>query len=170
MSEIENNRTSLNFSDIPLKTYVEEIVTDFIPQAEKKGLQLDFSCISSAEIINTDQQKLKFILINLISNALKFTDTGSVHVEYSIKDNDFTLKVTDTGIGVAPEYINEIFIPFFQVDRGYERKYRGNGLGLAICKSYIDMLHGSISFESTGGDGSTFTVRFPVTKKEPFNL
>jgi CheY-like chemotaxis protein len=113
-------------------------------------------------MINTDELKLKQILVNLLDNALKFTDKGSIKFGYTMPENGYiTFFVSDTGLGIEPEYQQVIFERFRQAEISDRNKYKGTGLGLAICKGNAELLNGSLWMESIPGKGSTFYCRLP---------
>jgi signal transduction histidine kinase len=114
--------------------------------------------------ITSDRQKVKQILLNLLSNALKFTHHGGVTIAARAhrKDRNVTLTVTDSGIGIAPPDQERIFEDFRQLDNSPTRAYGGTGLGLSICRRLAQMLDGQISVQSTVGKGSTFLLTLPI--------
>jgi signal transduction histidine kinase len=111
----------------------------------------------------SDRQKVKQIIVNLLSNALKFTHEGgiAITVDYARRDRTASVAVTDTGIGIAPEHHEKIFEDFRQVDDSPSRQYGGTGLGLAICRRLATALGGRITLESKMDVGSTFTLTVP---------
>jgi len=113
--------------------------------------------------VSTDRQKVKQILLNLVSNALKFTHQGSITIQarQSRRDRTLTLSVADTGIGIAPADQDKIFEDFRQLDNSPTRAYGGTGLGLSICRRLAQMLNGRLAVESRLGKGSTFTLTLP---------
>jgi signal transduction histidine kinase len=112
--------------------------------------------------VRTDGTKVKQILTNLVSNAVKFTHQGQVDVSVSaVPGGGCTIAVRDTGIGIKPEHMQVIFEEFRQLDGSYTRQFGGSGLGLAIARRFAEMLGGDLSVESTEGVGSTFTLRLP---------
>jgi signal transduction histidine kinase len=117
--------------------------------------------------VRSDRQKVKQILLNLLSNALKFTPAGSVTVSaaYDARSNQMVMAVRDTGVGIAEEDQGRVFEDFRQLDSSPARGYGGTGLGLSICRRLSHMLGGSIELESQLGRGSTFTLRIPVKVK-----
>ncbi|HET6934109.1 MAG TPA: MASE1 domain-containing protein [Candidatus Angelobacter sp.] len=152
--------------DFDLRTTVEEALDLFAKSAQRKGLEL--GCLLHAEVptaLRGDPGRLHQILINLLGNAVKFTQQGEVmmHVTRKRESADRTLiefAVVDTGIGIAPEVQERLFKPFSQADTSTTRKFGGTGLGLAICKQLVERMGGQIGIESTPGQGSTF--RFTV--------
>lgn len=134
--------------------------------ATSKGLALTSEVESDVPpVIMGDVLRLQQILFNLTSNALKFTEKGSVHAHIFLPDEDhWVLEVTDTGIGIEPEVQAQVFAPFWQVDSSATRQYRGSGLGLAIVKQLSDLMGGVITLKSQPGQGSTFTIVFPLEK------
>jgi CheY-like chemotaxis protein len=136
-------------------------------RAEAKGIRLSAKCIGALpEQIKTDPTRLRQILINLIGNAIKFTDHGSVAVHVSLVDPFFAPKlkfaVTDTGIGMNEGEIARLFQPFTQANESTTRRFGGTGLGLTICKRLVEMLSGTIAVESEPGIGSTFSFAIPI--------
>jgi signal transduction histidine kinase len=111
--------------------------------------------------LRTDPGKLRLILRNLLSNALKFTEAGSVSLVVTSEDNGVSIAITDTGVGIPTHALSEIFEPFYQVTDVNEPRRGGVGLGLHIVKRLLDLLGGRITVDSEYGRGSTFTVRLP---------
>ncbi|MDH5752064.1 MAG: ATP-binding protein [Deltaproteobacteria bacterium] len=134
-------------------------------QAQKKGLAFSLEVAPGVpQVLVGDELRLQQVLVNLLANGVKFTRQGSVSLRVSARplDNnrhELTLLVQDTGIGLSPEQIENLFQPFYQVDNTARRAHEGTGLGLSITKGIIDLLGGSISLDSQPGQGSTFTVR-----------
>ena len=115
-------------------------------------------------IINTDEGKLKHILINLLDNAVKFTNNGNVEFGYTLKQDKITFYVKDTGIGIDKKNQDKIFTRFFQTEEINTRRFTGAGIGLAIVKGYINALNGSIWVESESGIGAAFYFSVPNMK------
>jgi PAS domain S-box-containing protein len=165
-SKIESGRLTLETIDFDLRTTIEEVLDLFAEPAQRKGLEL--GCLLHAEVptaLQGDPGRLRQIFINLIGNALKFTQQGEVmiYVTRGEETADRTLiefAVTDTGIGIAPEVQAHLFKPFSQADTSTTRQFGGTGLGLAICKQLVEQMGGQIGIESALGHGSTF--RFTV--------
>ena len=139
---------------------------DFGTKASQKGidLRLDVSYHNPDVILENDSYRIKQILNNLISNALKFTNDGYIEIGYKTEDGWIEFRVKDTGIGIAPEYHQSIFERFRQVDTAKTRKYGGNGLGLAISKNLVELLGGNIWVESEPGKYSEFYFTIPIQK------
>lgn len=164
MAEIETGQTELQLQELNIEEFTGDIISEFSLFAENKNLDFLFNCNIAKKqlIVKTDAQKLRFILNNLINNALKFTDNGSVTVKCFIVATLLTFSVTDSGIGIENKFLDDIFKPFFQVNSGWNSRVRGNGLGLSICKSYCEILGGTIKVVSYPGKGSEFTVQLPL--------
>jgi two-component system sensor histidine kinase BarA len=112
--------------------------------------------------LNTDREKLRQIIVNLLGNAAKFTERGEIRIYASEQNESLKLVVSDTGIGIEKKDLDQIFEKFHQGDLSITRKYRGTGLGLAIVKKFVNVLGGEVSVESEVGKGSTFTVTLPL--------
>jgi len=136
--------------------------------AEAKNLHFSFSIDDNLPVsIVGDSQRLKQILVNLISNAIKFTETGSITVEISaISNNEWIMQVTDTGPGIQPEALNTIFEPFKQLADAHKALRKGYGLGLSITRQLIKLMGGNITLESTLGKGTIFTATIPLIIEE----
>jgi signal transduction histidine kinase len=134
-------------------------------ESNQKNINLDYHCDLPEEesFIETDSTKLNQVLTNLIKNAVKFTEEGSVVFGYKQKDSMFEFFVTDSGPGIPKEQMDLIFERFRQSTLNLTRKYEGAGLGLAISKAYVELLGGTIWIESELGKGSTFFFTLPVS-------
>jgi two-component system, sensor histidine kinase len=173
-SKIEAGKMSMENIDFNLKDLLEEIIRAHTPVAEEKGLELLYEFSSAIpQILIGDPNRLRQILNNLISNAVKFTVQGVIKV--SIKMNrqtceeiELQFSVADTGIGISPEDRKSLFQSFSQIENTYTRKYSGTGLGLVISKQLIENMGGRIEVESEKGKGSTFTfcIQFKVGNPE----
>ena len=165
ISRIESGREEIEISTFNLNCLVADMVSMIEPQATLKNIHLIHLEKDSNLSITTDYDKCKHVLQNMISNAVKFTETGKVEV--MIHQNEKTLEITvvDTGIGIADEHINHIFDEFRQADGSTSRRYGGSGLGLAIAKKYAHVLGGTISVKSRIGKGSEFKITLPLEYK-----
>ena len=167
LSKIEAGKMTLYFESISLRRLINEVVVTSSPLAEKNSnnLEVDLSDIPEDDQINTDITKLKQIILNLVSNACKFTDQGAVTISssFSLCDgNQFlNISVSDSGIGMTKEQLGRLFQDFSQADVSTTRKYGGTGLGLSLSKRFSLMLGGDINVTSEPGVGSKFNVRIP---------
>jgi PAS domain S-box-containing protein len=161
ISKIEAGQLELIPKPFELKPSIEKTVKLISSLAEKKGLGIDIDYIGNAGTITADQRRIEQIILNLLNNAVKFTEKGSIRILCRINDGRCILSVADTGIGIAQEEMPGLFQPFHQVDTGLSRKAEGTGLGLSICKKILDMMGGTIEVQSKPGEGSIFTINFP---------
>jgi hypothetical protein len=161
ISKIEAGQLSLSVAPFELKPSIEKTIKMVLPLAEKKGLNLIFEINHDLGTVTTDQRRFEQILLNLLNNAIKFTEKGHVGLSCRSDERHYVLAVSDTGIGISSEEIPSLFKPFHQIDTGLTRRYEGTGLGLSICKKLLDRMGGSIQVESRLGQGSTFTIRLP---------
>jgi PAS domain S-box-containing protein len=189
ISKIEAGRMDLYLETFDIAALIEEVASTATPLIEKNGNTLDVSQISNIGTMQADITKVRQILLNLLSNAAKFTKNGTitltanreqisgdshegnpekssqseVNPHSSIPSKEFlVLHCIDTGIGMNPDQLQRIFQPFIQADASTTRKYGGTGLGLAISQRFCQMMGGNISLQSQEGVGSTFTIRLPV--------
>lgn len=163
-SRIEAGRESVETERVPLRDVLEEVAAVVQPLAERKGLALHLPAPAAAESLETDPGKLRQILINLLGNAVKFTEHGSVWFDVRRERDDLCFRVRDTGEGIAPEHMDAIFEPFRQVRGALTRPAEGTGLGLAVSRRLARLLGGDISVQSVPGRGSTFTLRLPARR------
>jgi PAS domain S-box-containing protein len=164
LSKIEAGKLTLELADAPIRRIVDDLMSIIGIRAEKKGLRLDVRYVQPLpEIIRTDPARLRQILLNLLGNAVKFTDSGGVVLEIRCADQSngprkVQFAVKDTGIGIPPDKIGDLFRIFEQADASAARRFGGAGLGLAISKRLAAALNGDIQVESALGQGSTFTL------------
>lgn len=162
LSKIEAGQLKLSTDRFKIADVVQNVIELSRPFAQTKNLVLTSTVDPGLSEVMSDQMRVQQIIINLVNNALKFTEIGSVTVNVSKKGNNFMIKVIDTGIGIEAVKLKTLFKPFIQVDSGVARKHEGTGLGLSISKKLVTMLGGSISVESEPEKGSTFTVELPI--------
>ena len=164
ISKIEAGIVNVIQNETDINERLEELIRFFELEAEKKGLKLILKKLLPVENkkVMTDQNKLDSILTNLIKNAIKYTDTGTINVGCSQKGKEIEFYIKDTGIGIPAHRREAVFSRFEQADISDTRAFQGSGLGLAISKSYIEMLGGKIWMESEEGKGSTFYFTLPV--------
>jgi signal transduction histidine kinase len=163
ISKIEAGEFTLSVTTFDLKSSLDKMVKLVSPMAEQKGIALTVEVAGGVGSVTTDQRRLEQVILNLLNNAVKFTEKGSVRVSCHNENGHYLLSVSDTGIGMRPEDIPNLFKPFQQIDTGLTRKYEGTGLGLSICAKIVGHMGGEITVESRLEEGSTFTVRFPRT-------
>jgi len=164
ISKIEAGQLKVNPVTFNLSEIIESVTESCQPLAEKKNLQLISSVNPTKIIIESDRQRVQQILINLVNNAIKFTENGSVKIACTIENDFARVSVQDTGIGIEPGKMELLFKPFSQIDTGLSRKHEGSGLGLSICKKLLDILGGTVEVSSEFGKGSIFTVKLPLKK------
>jgi PAS domain S-box-containing protein len=163
ISKIEAGQVKIISKPFDMREAIEKVVQTVTPLAEEKNLALTVDIGPEVGRITSDRRRVEQILINLLNNAVKFTDKGAVRVECQVNDGWLVTRVVDTGIGIKPEDMDKLFQAFRQVDTGLTRRYEGTGLGLSICKKLVKMLGGEIWAESEGlGKGSTFTFTLPI--------
>jgi PAS domain S-box-containing protein len=161
ISKIEAGQVQVFLENFVLEEMINEITESSRPFAEQKGIALKAEVDLTIGMIRSDRRRLNQIVTNLISNAIKFTETGYVQLSCQQQEKEIIITVEDTGIGIKKEDLPKLFSPFQQVDTGLTRKYEGTGLGLSICKKLTELLGGRIEVESTLGEGSTFRVVIP---------
>ena len=163
ISKIEAGQVKIISKPFDMREAIEKVVQTVAPLAKEKNLALTVDIGPEVGQITSDRRRVEQILINLLNNAIKFTDKGTVHIWCQVKDNWLVTRVVDTGIGIRPEDMDKLFKAFRQIDTGLTRQYEGTGLGLSICKKLVEMLGGEIWAESGGlGKGSTFTFTLPM--------
>jgi len=166
LSKIEAGRMDLHLESFPLAPLVEEVRTTIAPLAAKNSNRLVVNCPAEIGAMHADQTRLRQALLNLASNASKFTEGGTVTIDARRSTEGgrdwITIAVADTGIGLTREQMGRLFQDFVQADASTTRKYGGTGLGLAISRRFCQMMGGDIGVESEPGRGSTFTIRLPA--------
>lgn len=173
ISKIEAGQLKIHTEPFNLPTLIELVVTLLKPAAEKKGLVFCTTISKDLGDMISDYRRLKQILINLINNAIKFTEKGNVTITAELLSDStqpfrvvsypsVKLSVTDTGIGIKPEDLDLLFQPFHQIDSGLTRLHEGTGLGLAICRRLLELMGGHISATSEKSKGSEFIVILPL--------
>jgi len=161
LSRIEAGKEEVFNRVFPIQTLISSIVETLLPIANEKQIDLINMVPEELPLLISDDRKCLHILQNIIGNAVKFTDKGSVEITAELRNEIFVVNVTDTGIGISLDEIPYIFDEFRQVDDRSSRKYGGTGLGLAIAKKYVNMLQGNIEVRSNPGAGSTFVITIP---------
>jgi signal transduction histidine kinase len=171
LSKIEAGRMELQLETFPLAPVIADVVKTIEPLAAKNANQIAVNCDSAIGTLHADQMRLRQALLNLMSNANKFTERGSIAIAARQGHEDgrdcVTIAVADTGIGMTPEQMGKLFQEFSQASSRTAAKYGGTGLGLAISKRFCQMMGGDITVESAPGKGSTFTIRLPRVVDAP---
>ena len=187
ISKIEAGRMDLYLETFDIHALIESAVATARPLVEKNGNTLEVYCPENLETMHADMTKVRQVLLNLLSNAAKFTKNGKITIgverikneqlrmknqeessEILISNSEFlSFRIADTGIGMTQEQLQRVFQPFTQADASTTRKYGGTGLGLAISQRFCQMMAGSIEASSELGSGTTFTVQLPRAIKQP---
>lgn len=162
LSKIESGEMEVLLTTVDLEKLVESILETMSPIIKEKGLSINWQADKKLPNIVSDESLLLRIIQNLLSNAVKFTEKGEVSVQVTVSNNSIRLVVKDTGIGIPPDKLTNIFEEFRQVDGTMSRKFEGTGLGLSIAKKSSLLLGGDIEVDSIVGQGSTFTLILPV--------
>jgi CheY-like chemotaxis protein len=162
LSKIEAGKIEFLPREINVEHLLNQVVEIATPLAEKKGLLLNIDLVEGVETLETDEAKLQQVLINVMGNAIKFTEKGEVALKTRTGNNELFIDISDTGIGISENDLPSIFDEFRQVDGSSARQFEGTGLGLAIVKKLTSLLGGSIGVKSKLGEGSVFTIRIPL--------
>ena len=162
IAKIESGQFTLNMTEYAIESVVETVRAATESLAQNKKLTLTTFVDKALPIGLGDEQRLTQVLLNLVGNAIKFTDTGEVSIAACARNGHFAVSVTDTGPGIPLDQQARIFDQFHQVDSSLTKAKGGTGLGLAIAKQIVEMHGGRIWVESTPGKGSTFKMEFPT--------
>jgi signal transduction histidine kinase/CheY-like chemotaxis protein len=166
LSKIEAGKMELHLESFAITPLVEDVVTTIRPLAEKNGNRVEVDCSADLGTMRADAMRVRQALLNLASNANKFTERGVITIAVRRRGEDgrewVSVAVSDTGIGLTADQVAKLFEEFTQADASTTRKYGGTGLGLAISRRFCRMMGGDITVESTPGRGSTFTIRLPA--------
>src|SRR5262249_30895666 len=158
LSRIEAGRIALAVETVDVLGLIEEVAAMLQPAAIEAGVTLHVARPTSAISIEADRRRLQQVLINLVSNAVKYNQrAGQVDIGARVVERTVHLTVSDTGAGIPERYLNELFEPFNRLGQEHSGVV-GSGVGLAICKRLVEAMHGSIRANSTEGVGSTFTI------------
>ena len=164
ISKIEAGRVTLQRDEFNLKAVLQQLVEMFEMQANKKGIKFHYITKGLLpDYVATDKQRFRQILINLISNAIKYTEQGSITFEINYRNQVAYFNITDTGVGISQENQELIFKPFEQVRNAHTQSIGGTGLGLTISRSLAELMGGEISLSSVLGHGTTFTFRLMLS-------
>ncbi|PKB72204.1 MAG: hypothetical protein BZY87_01530 [SAR202 cluster bacterium Io17-Chloro-G6] len=166
ISKIEAGAMDIYLETFPIEPMIQEVATTMQPLVEKNSNSLEIDCPDSVGSIYADTTKVRQGLFNLLSNASKFTEQGTISLKINREAKDgrdwINFAVSDTGIGMTDEQIGRLFEAFTQAEASTNRRFGGTGLGLAITRHFCEMMGGNISVESEAGNGSTFTMKLPA--------
>jgi signal transduction histidine kinase len=162
ISKIEAGQVEIQMRPLAIRDVVTRAVSMVEPLAVKKQLTIQVEMAETIGEMVSDRRRLEQILINLLNNAIKFTERGGIRLRCERRDQNVTFAVIDTGIGIKPEHRDILFKPFRQVETGLTRHHEGTGLGLAICDRLVKLLGGQLQVESVWQEGSTFSFTVPA--------
>lgn len=162
LSKIEAGEVQIQTRSLSVTQLMIDIQREYAFKAIEKGIELNLDSSKEDVFIESDENKLRQVMINFVGNALKFTERGFIGIGFQVKGNFVEFHIKDTGIGIPAEYQEHIFERFRQVESAFTRKYGGNGLGLAISKALVELLGGKVWMESEQGIGSTFYFTIPI--------
>ncbi len=164
LSKIEAGRMDVQIEPLVIDELISDVSDMLKTQATSKGLELNVEIEENLSEMQTDPDKLRQVLINLVGNAIKFTHEGAVTLRVSALSSDrMGIDVEDSGIGIPNDKVNDIFEPFRQADGSTTRQFGGTGLGLSISRSIVELLGGRLSCTSTEGSGSVFSISLPIS-------
>jgi PAS domain S-box-containing protein len=167
LSKIEAGKLELYLESFDLRAAVEDVASTIQPLAAKNGNRLVVETSGTLGTMRSDLTRLRQILLNLLSNACKFTDHGTITLGVDWRDGEVVFAVRDSGIGMTPDQLGRLFEPFSQAEASTSKKYGGTGLGLAITRRFCELMGGTVTAASELGRGSTFTVRLPADLRQP---
>lgn len=163
LSELEDEKFKLNTEKVNIKKLIQPIIIMFQHSVKDKDIEIKSEFKDDEELIMTaDSYKLEQTIINLVENAVRYTDKGHIDIKAYKNNNNIIIEIEDTGIGIPKESINRLFERFYVVDKSRSRKNNGTGLGLSIVKHIVLLHNGTINVESTIGTGTKFTLEFPI--------
>jgi signal transduction histidine kinase len=167
VSKIEAGRLNLELGDIEIRPFLQDLDATVRPLVERNGNSFQMAFQSAPERVVSDPTRLRQILVNLISNAAKFTSGGFVRLKVWSEAEHLMVMVQDSGIGMTPEQQKKVFSEFVQADESTTRKFGGTGLGLTLVKKFTDLLGGELFLHSIPDEGTTFTLKFPQSGPTP---
>jgi signal transduction histidine kinase/CheY-like chemotaxis protein len=167
LSQIDMDKMALTKEIVKVSELIETAITTVRPLFETKNLVLETQVAEDLPAVTCDPTRIREVLLNLLSNAGRFTEKGGVLVKAWVENNHLQVSVADTGPGISDEGMRNLFQPFYQVDGSIRRRFGGTGLGLSISKRIIDLHDGRLWVESTPGQGTVFTFRIPIATVTP---
>ena len=169
LSKIEAGKIIMAYEVFPISGLINEIITTIEPLAREKGLTLTYNVDPVIDNLYADRAKIRQVLLNILGNSVKFTSEGGIELEIVADRDKYIFSITDTGIGIEKENLEVIFDSFVQVGPAQIAGYAGTGLGLSVCRQFIEMQGGRIWAESELGKGSKFIFTLPINKKIVLN-
>ncbi len=163
LSKIEAGKMDLYVEEFDLRAEIASVVATVTPLVEKRGNRLEVQVGEGVALMRADVTKVRQALFNLLSNAAKFTEQGTIGLSVALEGERYRFTIRDTGIGLSAEQMERLFQSFSQADPSTTRKYGGTGLGLSITQHFCRMMGGHVEVASTAGEGSTFTIYLPVS-------
>jgi signal transduction histidine kinase len=163
---LENQEIAINPSTIDVDLFLKRAAFKFAQEAAERGTVIEYQAAPAPLWIYADPDRLEQILNNLVKNAVKFTEAGSIRLEAEASEQHVVMRIVDTGDGISEEDQDMIWERFFKADRGRSKKNSGTGLGLAIVKQLVELHQGSIQVQSKLGEGTTFVLSFPAREQE----
>jgi signal transduction histidine kinase len=160
-AKLESGRLEYRIEDVRIDDVLRHLEAFIAPTLRNKGLDYSFEPCGSVAIARADANKVEQVMVNLLSNAAKFTDSGRVDVRCGVRADALEIEVADTGRGIAPQMLEAVFEPFVQEHADLTRTVQGTGLGLAISRQLALAMGGDVTVRSVLGKGSTFTLRLP---------
>jgi signal transduction histidine kinase len=167
LSRLEAGREPVNWELVSLASVLDQATTLASPLADRKRLTLRVLAPESPVTFESDAIKVTQILVNLLGNAVRFTDRGDIVMSARAEPGGVVIEVRDTGIGIAEPNLERVFDPFWQVEQVHTRRVGGSGLGLSVCRRLARLLGGDVTVTSTLGEGSTFAVRIADRRLSP---
>lgn len=167
MTAISTGQRMLKRQPVDLFELTESVLRLVAPQADARGVELESSVKGHKTSLDADPRMLKQVLLNLLANAVKFTENGTVGLDVEAQQDETIFSVWDTGVGIPTESLNAIFRPFHQLENGLSREFGGTGLGLTLAEGFVNAHGGALGVESEVGQGSRFTVRLPTAVPNP---
>jgi signal transduction histidine kinase len=164
-SQIERGRLSLNIEELDCEELCRGLLEELRPQAESQGLQTRLTCVANLPTLKSDLRLIRLVIVNLLTNAIKFTTQGTIEVTIGYTDGIHRIQVRDTGSGIPVDEQSRIYEPFWHREPVNQKHTPGTGLGLAIVKQLVQALGGTIDLDSKPGAGCTFTVALPRYRK-----
>lgn len=166
LSAIEVGQMRVEVRPVSATHLARAVIDSLQPLAAERGLELSWDVALDADALESDRTRLEQILFNLLGNAIKFTDAGTVSLNVTRDGGDILFAISDTGRGIAEDDLGRVFEEFYQIERSDVAKSEGTGLGLTVSRRLVEMLRGSIEVKSVVGEGSTFTVRIPARQSD----